>query len=101
MYANSSRKQKAQQKTQGGGDRVYNYNRKYSFLSPLLSFLLVWMLTMLSRRSMLRVVLPELLDATWRVVSRRRKLWKMENGGTETNVYTLPFFIAMPNKMFN
>lgn len=33
--ANSSRKQKVQQKTQGGGDRVYNYNRKYSFLSPL------------------------------------------------------------------
>lgn len=43
---------------------------------------------------MLRVVLPELLDATWRVVSRRRKLWKMENGGTETNLYTLLYCYA-------
>ena len=30
MYANRNRKQKAQQKTLGGGNRVYNYNRKLS-----------------------------------------------------------------------
>lgn len=46
QYANSSRKQKSQQKTLGGGNRVYNYNRKFSVISPPFAFLLVWMLTM-------------------------------------------------------
>lgn len=35
QYANSSRKQKAHQKTLGGGNRVYNYNRKF-FSSSIL-----------------------------------------------------------------